>query len=140
MREERAKLQLDHEREDQQICKTKYPILLVHGVFFRDSNLLNYWGRIPDALKQNGATIFYGRHDSAGSVLSCAQVLRCRIREIVEKTGCETVNIIAHSKGGLDSRAALSDPEIAKYVASLTTINTPHRGCIFADYLWARWR
>ena len=22
-----------------------------------------------------------------------------------------------------------------KYVASLTTINTPHRGCVFADYL-----
>ena len=32
-------------------------------------------------------------------------------------------------------RAALALTDIAPYVASLTTINTPHRGCQFADYL-----
>ena len=51
------------------------------------------------------------------------------------KTGCEKVNIIAHSKGGLDSRYAVSCLGMDKYVASLTTINTPHRGCEFADWL-----
>lgn len=45
------------------------------------------------------------------------------------------MNIIAHSKGGLDSRYAISKLGMAPYVASLTTINTPHRGCEFADYL-----
>ncbi len=45
------------------------------------------------------------------------------------------VNIVAHSKGGLDSRYAISACDAAPFVASLTTINTPHRGCIFADYL-----
>ena len=47
----------------------------------------------------------------------------------------EKVNIIAHSKGGLDSRAAIAHCGMAPYVATLTTINTPHRGCIFAEYL-----
>ena len=35
-------------------CKTRYPIVLVHGIFSRDMKLLNYWGRIPAALIRNG--------------------------------------------------------------------------------------
>ena len=61
--------------------------------------------------------------------------LEKRIEQIVRENGCEKVNIIAHSKGGLDSRAAIALTSAGKYVASLTTINTPHRGCEFADYL-----
>lgn len=45
-------------------CETKFPILLVHGIGFRDNQLLNYWGRIPEALKKEGATIYYGGQDS----------------------------------------------------------------------------
>lgn len=61
--------------------------------------------------------------------------LEKRIKEIVQQTGCGKVNIIAHSKGGLDSRTAIAMTSAGQYVASLTTINTPHRGCEFADYL-----
>ena len=125
----------DQKRESLQVCRTKYPILLVHGVFFRDSERLNYWGRIPAELKKNGATIFYGEHNSAAAVNDSALELEKRIEEIVQETGCEKINIIAHSKGGLDSRAAIALTGAGKYVASLTTINTPHRGCEFADYL-----
>lgn len=132
---ENEKARLNRERRNEQICKTKYPILLVHGIFFRDFKLVNYWGRIPKELESNGATIFYGNHQSAASISACAQELDARIRQIVAETGCEKVNVIAHSKGGLDVRYALSELGTDKYVASLTTINTPHRGCEFADYL-----
>lgn len=132
---EQEKYLLDQVRAESRICETKYPLLLVHGVFFRDFRFFNYWGRIPHALKQNGATIYYGSQQSAASVSDCGQELAERIRAIVEETGCEKVNIIAHSKGGLDSRFAISACGMAPYVASLTTVNTPHRGCIFADYL-----
>lgn len=125
----------DQKRVSMQICRTKYPILLVHGVFFRDSDHLNYWGRIPAELKKNGAKLFYGEHNSAAAVSDSAVELEKRIEEIVRETGCEKINIIAHSKGGLDSRAAIAMTSAGKYVASLTTINTPHRGCEFADYL-----
>ncbi|MBO7303634.1 MAG: triacylglycerol lipase [Clostridia bacterium] len=118
-----------------EICKTKYPIVLVHGVFFRDSNIFNYWGRIPNTLKLHGATIYYGQHQSALPIKESARELTARIRLIVERYGCEKVNIIAHSKGGLDCRYAISEFGLAPYVASLTTINTPHRGCIFAEQL-----
>lgn len=132
---EEEKYLLDQVRAQSQICHTRYPVLLVHGVFFRDFRFFNYWGRIPCALKQNGAVLYYGSQQSAASVASCGQELAERIRAIVQETGCEKVNIIAHSKGGLDSRYAISACGAFPYVATLTTINTPHRGCIFADYL-----
>ncbi len=122
-------------RKKDKVCETKYPILLVHGVFFRDSKKLNYWGRIPTDLEANGATVYYGNQPSAASVKDSARMLAARIREIVAETGCEKVNVIAHSKGGLDIRAALAFEGIAPYVASVTTVNTPHRGCKFADVL-----
>ena len=132
---ERNLAKRDRERAEQQVCKTKYPLLLVHGVFFRDFDHFNYWGRIPAELEKNGATIYYGEHNSAASVNDSALELEKRIKEIVQQTGCGKVNIIAHSKGGLDSRTAIATTSARQYVASLTTINTPHRGCEFADYL-----
>lgn len=132
---ENEKEQLNAQRRDRQICKTKYPLLLVHGVFFRDYKAVNYWGRIPKELERNGATVFYGNHQSALSVADSGSELAQRIKQIVSETGCEKVNIIAHSKGGLDCRYAVSHCGADAYTASLTTINTPHRGCRFADYL-----
>lgn len=135
-----AEFEIEKERiasdpELSSLCKTKYPILLVHGVFFRDSRLFNYWGRIPNTLKHHGAEIYYGEHQSALPVEESARELSHRIKLIVERSGCEKVNIIAHSKGGLDCRYAISEFGAAPYVASLTTVNTPHRGCVFAERL-----
>lgn len=132
---ESEKLFKAQELESENLCRTKYPILMVHGVFFRDFKYFNYWGRIPKELERYGARIFYGNHQSAASVADSAAELSARIREIIAETGCGKVNIIAHSKGGLDSRYAVSLLGMDSYVASLTTINTPHRGCLFADYL-----
>ncbi|MFR2846157.1 MAG: esterase/lipase family protein [Hungatella hathewayi] len=122
---------LEHEER----CRTRYPLLMVHGVFFRDFKYFIYWGRVPKELEKNGAVIYYGNHQSAASVVDSGVELAARIRQIVEETGCEKVNIIAHSKGGLDCRYAISCLGVEELVASLTTINTPHRGCVFADYL-----
>lgn len=135
---ESKKILLNQSRKEEAVCATKYPILMVHGVFFRDFRYLNYWGRIPRELEQNGAVIYYGNHQSASSVEDSGKELLERIKKIVTETGCEKVNIIAHSKGGLDCRYAISMLGGEKYVASLTTINTPHRGCEFADYLLSK--
>ncbi|WP_330694002.1 esterase/lipase family protein [Lacrimispora sp.] len=135
---ESEKIAVNKNRANSQICRTKYPILFVHGVFFRDYKYLNYWGRIPKELIMNGAVIFYGNHQSAASVIDSGKELAERVRQIVGETGCGKLNIIAHSKGGLDSRYAVSQLGIENYIASLTTVNTPHYGCQFADYLLSK--
>ena len=135
IRFESEKELLNQRRQEQQVCNTKYPILLVHGVFFRDFKYFGYWGRIPGQLKRNGATVYFGNQPSADSIADCARILTQRIKQITKDTGCEKVNIIAHSKGGLDCRYAMAFCGAAPYVASLTTISTPHRGSPFADYM-----
>lgn len=132
---ESDKIELDNARAENEICKTKYPILLVHGIFFRDWQLVNYWGRIPAILIKNGASVYYGKQQSSLAVAKSAEELKQTILNVLKETGAEKVNIIAHSKGGLDSRYAISCLGMDKYVATLTTINTPHEGCDMVDFL-----
>lgn len=137
-----ARIEYDHEcykvinneaRVDSEVCKTKYPLVLVHGVGFRDLKYINYWGRIPKELIRNGATIYYGNQEAWGTVEHNAKDIKNKILDIVKTTGCGKVNIIAHSKGGLDARYMVSKLEMGDYVASLTMMSSPHRGCKFVD-------
>ncbi|MDR1193850.1 MAG: triacylglycerol lipase [Peptococcaceae bacterium] len=129
------KRQLNAARRQDELCKTRYPLLLVHGIFFRDWENFNYWGRIARELTDNGAAIYYGKHQSSASVERCAGELKQCVLDILRETGQEKVNIIAHSKGGLDSRYAISCLGLGERVASLTTINTPHLGCEYVRKL-----
>ena len=132
---ERDRIELENARAECEVCRTKYPVILVHGIFFRDWQFFNYWGRIPAALVRNGAEIYYGKQQSSSSVARSAEEIRRTILKVIKETGAEKVNIIAHSKGGLDSRYAISRLGMDKYVATLTTINTPHKGCDMVDNL-----
>ncbi len=116
-------------------CATKYPIVLVHGVGFRQRKLINYWGRIPGQLKNRGAQVFYTCHDAWGTLEGNGAIIRENIMEILHDTGAEKVNIIAHSNGGLDSRYVIQSLNMAPYVASLTTICTCHHGSKTIDRL-----
>ena len=113
--------------------KTKYPILLLHGVGFRDLKWPLYWGRIPSAL--SGAELFYGNQDCWARVEDNARTIKARIWQILDETGTEKVNIIAHSKGGLEARMAASSLGMGEFIASITTIGTPHRGSKTIDKL-----
>lgn len=115
--------------------KMKYPLLLVHGMGFRDYEHIGYWGRIPKALEQLGCRVYYGGQDSSGTIETNGRHLAKRIDEILEETGSEKVNILAHSKGGLDSRYAISTLGMGDKVASLTTMATPHHGSETVDKL-----
>ncbi|MCL1808207.1 MAG: hypothetical protein FWG42_00390 [Clostridiales bacterium] len=117
------------------VCNTKYPVVLVHGAGFRDKRHINYWGRIPAALKKEGAAIFYGHQDSWGSIEYNAEVLAGNVNQALAETGSGKVNIVAHSKGGLDARYMISSLRMAGKVASLTTVATPHHGSKTIDLL-----
>ena len=115
-------------------CATRYPLLMVHGMGFRDRKHLNYWGRIPAKLIRRGAKVFYGGQDSAGSVGDSAARLAKSLEAALESSGAEKVNIIAHSKGGLEARL-LASMGYADRIASISTINTPHNGSLTVDRL-----
>lgn len=120
-------------RVDTSLCRTRYPLVMLHGVGFRDLRYFNYWGRIPHELMRNGAAVYYGNQEAWGSVERNAADVARVVGEVVAATGCEKVNLIAHSKGGLDARCMISSLGMAGRVASLTTISTPHRGCRMVD-------
>ena len=120
----------------------KNPIVLAHGLFGFDELRLagsyfpgvQYWRGITEALKSNGIEAIATSVPPSGSIEKRAEKLS---QEIYERAGGKSVNIIAHSMGGLDSRYMISriNPPNVK-VLSLTTIATPHRGSAFADYFF----
>ena len=120
----------------EETCNTKYPIVLIHGAGFRDLKWPVYWGRIPAALERRGAAVYYGLQDSWGSAETNAAAICERIDAILAETGADKVNIIAHSKGGLDARMAASSLGCGARIASITTVATPHRGSKTVDRLF----
>jgi triacylglycerol lipase len=115
----------------------KYPVVLVHGVALYDKmNFLEIWGRIPQTLTDRGIQVFHGNTEGWRDYESNALILKETIEKILLETGKEKVNIIAHSKGGLDSRYLLWKYDLGDKVASLTTISTPHHGTEVADLIY----
>lgn len=112
----------------------RYPILLLHGLNCRDDRPIYYFGRIPALLEQAGVSVYLGGQDAWGSIASNGQLLQKRLLAILDDASCEQVNIIAHSKGGLEARYLISTLGMGHRVASLTTIATPHRGCKAAQH------
>lgn len=118
----------------------KHPIVLAHGLFGFDEvriagSLLpavQYWRGITDALRSKGIEVIIASVPASGSIEERAAVLG---QDIAAKANGKSVNIIAHSMGGLDARFMISrlQPQNVE-VLSLTTIATPHRGSAFADY------
>jgi triacylglycerol lipase len=127
------------------------PIILAHGIarfdilrekldeelHLPDSPLedkLQYFRNIRTHLAANGfPAVFNTNVDFAGSLDLRAAQLKERIDEVISETGADKIHIIAHSMGGLDARKMIVDLRMAKKIASLTTIGTPHLGTILAD-------
>ena len=107
---------------------------MVHGMGFRDRKHLCYWGRVPGTLESQGARVFFGNQDSVGSIESNAKIIAKSLDEALEITGAGKVNILAHSKGGLEARYLVNHGYRDK-IASITTIDTPHHGSHTVDFL-----
>jgi len=124
--------------QNSDIC-LQYPIVMAHGIGRNDTGKrMHPWGRIPEVLQEHGVKVYFGNTDAWGSIESNAESLKESIDKILEETEKEKVNIIAHSKGGIDSRYLIWKYDYGDRVASLTTISTPHRGCELADLLYSK--
>jgi len=126
--------------EHESAFSLQYPVVLVHGIIAHDrgegQNI--FWGRIPEVLRKNGVPVFFGNTDAWGHYESNAEILKNTIEKVLQETNSEKVNIIAHSKGGIDSRYLIWKYDFGDKVASLTTISTPHHGAEVADAIFNR--
>lgn len=115
---------------------SKYPIILAHGIAAKQLRILNAFGKIGQELEKEGYKVYIADTDGFGSIESNAAQLKKYIERVMEETGAEKVNIIGHSKGGLDSKYMITKLGMEDKVASLTTLCTPHKGSIIASKIW----
>ncbi|MCD8049852.1 MAG: hypothetical protein LUG52_09755 [Clostridia bacterium] len=118
----------------QEELKTKYPLFFIHGMGFRNCDKIGYWGRIPKVLRKMGSEVYCSHQDSNATVEENANQLVLEMRKVLERTGSEKLNIIAHSKGGLEARYIISTLKCG-FISSLTTLSTPHNGSKTVDAL-----
>ena len=113
---------------------TKYPIILAHGIFMKP-RLFRVFSYIQQGLSAAGYSVYIADTDGVGNTESNASMLAKQIDEILEKENAEKINIIAHSKGGLESIYMIEKLNMGEKIASLTTICTPFRGSAVASFV-----
>lgn len=113
-------------------AKTRYPIVLVHGMFgFDDIAGYDYWYGIPEDLRDNGAKVFLTQVPALDTSIERGEALLPQIEAIAAVYG--KVNLIGHSHGGPTARyVARVRPDL---VASVTTVGSPHKGSAVADLI-----
>ncbi|MCP5162455.1 MAG: triacylglycerol lipase [Hahellaceae bacterium] len=112
--------------------QTKYPIVLVHGMFGFDSLVgVDYWYGIPSELRADGAKVYVVQVPALDSTEARGEALLPQVEAIAAIYG--KVNLIGHSHGGPTSRyVARVRPDL---VASVTSVGSPHKGSPVADVI-----
>lgn len=114
--------------------ETKYPIVLVHGLFgFDNIGPVEYFYGIPSALRSGGAKVYVTSVSAANSTEVRGEQLLAQVKQILAATGSAKVNLIGHSHGGPTARYVASvRPDL---VASVSTVAGVNHGSKVADAL-----
>lgn len=106
-------------------AQTRHPIVLVHGLFGFDDILgLDYWYKIPDDLRKNGATVLVAKVSALNDNDVRGEQLLQQLRQWQATKGYRKFNLIGHSQGGPTARyVAGVAPDL---IASVTTVGSPH--------------
>lgn len=119
------------------VARLRSPIVLVHGLLGYDEFRLRHWtlaryfADIPAFLRAAGNRVLVARLSPTRGVASRAAELKAFLDRHAAR---QAVHLFAHSMGGLDSRYMISRLGMASRVLTLTTIGTPHRGTVFANW------
>jgi uncharacterized alpha/beta hydrolase family protein len=124
------------ERHQQQTEEIPLPVLLVHG-YAEDAAV---WKKWEDMLRKDGiqffTVTFKDSDDKCGSAKQHAIELENMVQDRKEQSGAQKINIVGHSKGGLDARVFLDNTD-TKDVANLIMIGTPNAGSPVAETNYA---
>lgn len=106
------------------------PIILIHG-YFEDYTVWSQWEAL---LKDNFpyCTVSFNVDDECGAATDHAKELSKIVQKVKNITHQKQVNIVGHSKGGLDARVYLAQSHTVD-VANLIMIGTPNGGSPLAD-------
>ena len=113
--------------------QTRYPIVLVHGLFGFDSVLgvYDYWYGIGDELRAGGARVYTASVSAANSSEVRGEQLIRDLDRLRAITGQSKFNLLGHSHGGQTIRYVASvRPDL---VASVTLTGAPNLGSPVAD-------
>ena len=116
------------------IVKTKYPIVLVHGLFGFDCIMgYPYFFKITDSLRKLGCDVYTPAVSATNTTEERGKQLLAEVRKILKKSGAEKVNLIGHSQGSPTCRyVAALHPEL---VGSVTSVNGVNFGSEIADLM-----
>jgi len=114
--------------------QTKYPIVLVHGIFgFDKIGPVEYFYGIPSALRADGAKVYLVQVSAANSHEVRGEQLLTQVKQILAASGAAKVNLIGHSQGSPTSRYVASvRPDL---VASVTSVGGVNKGSAVADLM-----
>jgi pimeloyl-ACP methyl ester carboxylesterase len=110
---------------------TALPVVLIHG--YKEGAYV--WSLWEQRLIEDGVpfcTVTFFSDDDCGTSMDHALEIAQIVDRVKEMAGEEQVNIVAHSKGGLDARVYLSDANISD-VKNVIMIGTPNGGGPLAD-------
>jgi triacylglycerol lipase len=112
--------------------QTRYPIVLVHGLFGWDAiGPFDYWWGIGSALRSGGATVYVTQQSAANASEVRGEQLLAELKRLKAAYGHQRFNLVGHSHGGHTIRyVAAVAPEL---VASVTSVGSPHAGSPVAD-------
>lgn len=106
--------------------------VFAHGFASRAADAFD--DEIIAALEADGRTVYRTNVPSIEGLAVRGPAFADELDRVLADSGADRVHIIAHSMGGLDARYAISKLGYGDRVASLTTMSTPHRGSLIADY------
>lgn len=117
-------------------CKTKYPIILAHGMGFEPSATYpNSFPGIVEALQAKGAEVYTPTVEALGATREKAEQFVEEFLKIKAISGASKFNIMAHSHGCLYTRDAITNLGLAPYVVSHTSAAGVHHGTNIAQVM-----
>lgn len=115
-------------------AKTKYPIVLAHGMAgFDKIGPVDYWYGIPQDLASEGAKVHVSQVASFQSSEVRGEMFLAQVKNIMAITGAKKVNLIGHSHGNQSVRYVAGI--IPSKVASVTSVGGVTKGSPIADMI-----
>ena len=113
---------------------TRFPVLLVHGwTGFEAIGPLTYFYNVVVTLEQLGYPLAVAVLDPYNHTTVRSAQLAEQIDETLIEWRARKLDLLGHSQGGIDSRAAVSMHGRGDVVSAVLTVASPHRGTYLTD-------